>query len=74
MLCPLHRLSPAYHAVAGLLDGGWNGTYGQLGTAIGRSPRSGRVIGRLVKGYARRHPGWPHGRVVAKKTGLPAYV
>lgn len=73
MLTPVHRLSGAYHAVAGLLNGGWSGTYGSLAVAIGRTPRSGRIIGRLVKGYARRHPGWPHERVVTKRTGRPAY-
>jgi hypothetical protein len=73
MLAPMTQLSAAYHAIAGLLDGGWTGTYGELAVAIGRSPRAGRVIGHLVKGYARRNPGWPHDRVFAKLTGRPAY-
>jgi len=73
MIRPLHQLSPEFHAVARLLDNGWSGTYGNLATAIGRSTKSGRVIGRLVKGYARRHPRWPHDRVVTKRTGRPAY-
>jgi hypothetical protein len=72
MLAPLNHLSPEYHAVAGLLDGGWTGTYGSLAVAVGRSRRSGRIIGRLVKGYARRHPNWPHERVYTKRTGRPA--
>lgn len=71
---PLNQLSPEYHAVAALLDKGWCGTYGQLAIAIGRTAKSGRIIGRLVKGYARRHLSWPHSNVVAKKTGLPAYM
>jgi alkylated DNA nucleotide flippase Atl1 len=73
MLAPLQKLSPAYHALAGVLNGGWSGTYGDLAVAIGRSRRSGRIVGRLVKGYARRHPSWPHDRVVSKRTGRPAY-
>ncbi len=73
MLAPLNRLSGAYHAVAGLLAGGWSGTYGALAVAIGRTPKSGRIIGRLVKGYARRNPNWSHDRVVSKRTGRPAY-
>lgn len=74
MLAPMNRLSQAYHDVAGLLDGGWSGTYGELAVAIGRSPKTGRSIGRLVKGYARRHPNWPCERVVAKRTGSPAHI
>jgi hypothetical protein len=73
MLGPLNRLSQEYHAIAVLLDGGWSGSYGELAVEIGRSRRSGRVVGRLVKGYARRHPTWPHERVYAKRTGRPAY-
>ena len=73
MLAPKNRLSRAYHAAAGLLDGGWSGTYGDLAVAIGRTRRSGRIVGRLVKGYARRNPTWPHDRVVTKRTGRPAY-
>jgi len=73
MLAPLNRLSQEYHAVAGLLSGGWSGTYGDLAVTIGRTRRSGRVIGRLVRGYARRHPAWPHERVYSKRTGRPAY-
>jgi alkylated DNA nucleotide flippase Atl1 len=73
MLRPVSQLSNEYHAVKGLLDGGWVGSYGDLAVTIGRSPRSGRVIGRLVKSYARRHPNWPHGHVYARETGLPAY-
>lgn len=73
MLASNNQLSAAYHAVAGLISGGWSGTYGQLALAIGRSPKSGRVVGHLVKGYARRNPTWPHGRVYSKRTGRPAY-
>lgn len=73
MLKPLNALSSEYHAVAGLLDHGWSGTYGDLAVTIGRSPKSGRVIGRLVKGYARRNPAWPHNRVYTKSTGRPAH-
>jgi alkylated DNA nucleotide flippase Atl1 len=71
---PLHQLSRDFHAVAALLDNGWSGTYGDLAVAIGRTARSGRVIGRLVKGYARRHLSWPHARVFSKRTGRPAYL
>ena len=73
MLAPLNRLSREYHSVASLLRGGWSGTYGDLAVEIGRSRRSGRVVGRLVRGYARRHPQWPHERVYSKRTGRPAY-
>jgi alkylated DNA nucleotide flippase Atl1 len=73
MLTPRHKLSPEYHSVAGLLNGGWSGTYGDLAVSIGRSPRSGRVVGRLVKSYARRHPAWCHDQVYSKSTGRPAY-
>jgi len=68
------QLSPEYRAVEGLLDGGWSGTYGDLAVRIGRSRRSGRVVGRLVKGYARRHAAWPHERVYTKRTGRPAHT
>jgi hypothetical protein len=70
---PVSQLSPEYHAVEQRLDNGWSGEYGQLAVAIGRSPRSGRIIGRLVKSYAYRHPAWPHDRVYTKATGRPAY-
>jgi hypothetical protein len=73
MLAPVNRLSQEYHAVAGLLNGGWTGTYGDLAVAIGRSRRSGRVVGRLVRGYARRHTNWPHTNVYSKRSGRPAY-
>ena len=56
-----------------LLDRGWTGTSGDLCVAVGRTRRSGRVIGRLVKGDAKRHPHWPHTRVVSRRTGRPAY-
>ena len=69
----MSRLSPTYHAVKSLLDTGWAGTYGDLCVAVGRTRRSGRIIGRLVKSYARRHPRWPHNRVVSQRTGRPAY-
>jgi len=69
-----HLLSPTYQTVKSLLDGTWSGTYGDLAVAVGRTRRSGRIIGRLVKGYAKRHPAWPHSRVVTKHNGLPAYV
>lgn len=72
MLKPQSQLSGAYHSVKQLLDGGWSGEYGDLAAAIGRSRKSGRVVGRLVKGYARRHPNWPHERVYTKATGRPA--
>ena len=74
MLASADRLSQAYHDVADLLDEGWSGSYGQLAEAIGRSPKTGRSIGRLVKGYARRHADWPHERVYAKRTGRPAHT
>lgn len=67
-------LSTAYYAAAGLLAAGWQGTYGDLAVAIGWSRRSGRAVGSLVRGYARRNPGWNHGNVYSKATGLPAYV
>ena len=73
MLKPVNQLSNEYRAVARLLDNGWTGTYGNLAESIGRTARSGRVIGRLVKGYARRHPAWPHERVYTKRTGRPAH-
>lgn len=71
---PEGQLSPTYQAVKSLLDAGWSGTYGDLAAAVGRSRRAGRVIGRLVKGYAKRNPTWPHNRVVTKHHGLPAYL
>ena len=71
---PESQLSPTYHRVKSLLDSSWSGTYGDLAVAVGRTRHSGRVIGRLVKGYAKRNPGWPHMRVVAKHSGLPAYL
>ena len=61
-------------ALAGLLAGGWRGTYGQLAVAIGRTAKSGRVIGNLVRGYAKRNPTWDHRNGHAKETGLPAYL
>ena len=73
MLAPHNKLSPEYHAVAGLLNGGWSGTYGDLAICTGRSSRSGRVVGRLVKSYAQRHSSWSHDRVVTRRTGRPAY-
>jgi hypothetical protein len=73
MLTPRSQLSPEYHAVEELLDNAWSGQYGDLAVAIGRSRRSGRVIGLLVKSYARRHPKWPHERVYTKATGRPAH-
>lgn len=69
-----HLLSETYQAVEDLLDSGWSGTYGDLAVEVGRSRRSGRVIGRLVKSYALRHPGWPHDRVVTTHHGQPAYM
>jgi len=69
----MRQFSPTYHAVKTLLDSGWTGTYGDLCVAVGRTRRSGRVIGRLVKGYAKRHPSWPHAHVVSQRTGRPAY-
>jgi hypothetical protein len=69
----MRRFSSTYHAVESLLDKDWSGTYGDLCVAVGRTRRSGRVIGRLVKGYAKRHPHWPHNRVVSQRTGRPAY-
>lgn len=68
------QLSPTYHCVKSLLDSAWSGTYGDLAVAVGRTRKSGRVIGRLVRGYAKRNPGWPHARVVTKHSGLPAYL
>jgi alkylated DNA nucleotide flippase Atl1 len=73
MLAPLNRLSREYHTVASLLDSGWTGTYGDLAVQIGWGRRSGRTAGRLVKGYARRNPNWPHQRVYSERTGRPAY-
>jgi hypothetical protein len=69
----LDRLSREYHAVAGFLDAGWTGTYGDLAVMIGRTRRSGRVVGRLVKSYALRHANWPHANVYSRRTGRPAY-
>lgn len=69
---PENQLSQTYQAVKSLLDFGWSGTYGDLAVAVGRTRRSGRIIGRLVKGYAKRHSTWPHSRVVTKCHGLPA--
>jgi alkylated DNA nucleotide flippase Atl1 len=71
---PESELSREYHQVKAILDGGWKGTYGDLAVCIGRSRRAGRIIGRLVKSYARRHPNWDHNNVVTKATNLPAYV
>jgi alkylated DNA nucleotide flippase Atl1 len=69
----LSELSIEYRAVADLLGNGWSGTYGDLAVTIGRGPKSGRVIGRLVKSYARRHPEWRHESVYTKATGRPAH-
>lgn len=71
---PERELSPEYHQVKAILAGGWRGTYGGLAVCIGRSRRAGRVIGRLVKSYARRYPNWDHNHVVTKATGQPANV
>ena len=73
MLTPQNKLSPEYHSVAGLLNEGWSGAYGDLAVAIGRSPRFGQAVGQIVKSYARRNPAWPHDRVYSKQTGRPAY-
>ena len=70
---PVSKLSPTYRDVAQVLDSGWSGTYGDLAVRIGRSSRSGRIIGQLVKSYARRHPDWSHDNVYSKATGRPAY-
>jgi len=67
------QFSSTYHAVENILDSGWSGTYGDLCVKVGRTRRSGRIIGRLVKGYAKRHPKWPHDNVVSKRTSRPAY-
>ena len=69
----MRQFSSTYYSVKAVLDSGWAGTYGDLCEKVGRSRRSGRVIGRLVKGYAKRTPNWPHDRVVSQKTGRPAY-
>jgi hypothetical protein len=65
-------LSATYQRIKKLLDQGWSGTYGDLAVAVGHSAKSGRVIGRLVKGYAKRHPEWPNERVYRKDTRRPA--
>ena len=67
-------MSATYQRVEALLDAGWRGTYGDLAVAVGLAPKAGRVAGRLVKAYARRHPLWPHDRVVTKHHGRPAYM
>ena len=69
MLTPPHKLSPEYHAVAGLLSGGWTGRYADLAVSIGRSPKSAGVVCRLVKSYARRNASWFHARVYTKQMG-----
>jgi alkylated DNA nucleotide flippase Atl1 len=56
--------------VTAILDTGWRGTYGQLAALCGSSARA---IGACVRAYARRRPAWPHDRVVAARTGRPAY-
>ena len=71
---PERELSREYHQVKAILLGGWRGTYGSLAVCIGRSRRAGRVIGRLVKSFARRHPAWDHTAVVTEHAGLPAYA
>ena len=35
MLTPQHKLSPEYHSVSRLLNGGWSGTYVILPYALG---------------------------------------
>jgi len=70
---PESELSPEYHQVKAILQGGWRGNYGQLAICIGRSRKAGRVIGRLVRSFALRYPMWDHTHVVAKATGRPAY-
>jgi alkylated DNA nucleotide flippase Atl1 len=60
------ELSKEYHQVKAILLGGWKGTYGDLAECIGRSRRSGRIIGRLVKSFALRYPNWCHDNVTFK--------
>jgi hypothetical protein len=61
--------SSVYQAAARILDDGFQGTYGELGRAIGTI---GRAVGPIVRKYARRNPGWEHGNVVSKRSGYPA--
>lgn len=69
----MRQLSETFRQVSNLLSNGWSGTYGELAVAVGRSPRSGRIMGQQVKAFARRNPNWPHTNVVAKNSGRPAY-
>jgi alkylated DNA nucleotide flippase Atl1 len=71
---PESQLSTLYHTIKAILIGGWQGEYGQLAAIAGIHGRcSARIAGRLVKSFALRYPSWPHGNVVAKRTGRPAY-
>lgn len=61
--------SSAYLTAAHLLDGGWRGTYTDLGDLIGTRFQG---IGSIVRKYARLHPAWDHWAVVDRH-GRPAY-
>lgn len=71
-LKPENVLSETYQRCAAILDGGWRGEYGDLARCLGRSNKSGRIIGRFVRSYTLRHPKWDISSVVSKTTGKPA--
>ncbi|MGI9465730.1 MAG: hypothetical protein ACR2OA_01270 [Rubripirellula sp.] len=70
------KLSDWYHRVKAELLAGWNGTYSELARAVGysHSRRAPQVIGRLVKSFALRHPGWDDRNVSRQSDGNPGYV
>ncbi len=61
--------SPVYVKVAGVLDGGFLGTYGQLARVVGSHPRA---VGAVVRRYSELNPAWDHMRVFSESTGRPA--
>lgn len=71
-LKPENELSETYQRCAAILAGGWKGSYGNLAKCLGRSNKSGRIIGRLVRSYTLRHPKWNYNNVISKTTGKPA--
>jgi alkylated DNA nucleotide flippase Atl1 len=61
--------SSVYAKVAGVLDGGFRGTYRQLAHAVGSHPRA---VGSVVRRYSKLNPAWDHMRVFSARTGRPA--
>jgi hypothetical protein len=63
--------SLVYAKIAGVLDDGFRGTYGQLARAVGSHPRA---VGSVVRRYSELNPAWDHMKVFSARTGRPALL